>query len=161
MKISSHNRENNQKPFKKTTQLCCLLTQYSIANQIISKMRDIVTRCSKKYRFRNSTRRQRVKTTKYQLRPSSKPSGYYRVSSCKAFKSKRTRNHEEIIAMFEHVLIQARRLNQENVSNQPSQLNQAPHQAHVLIQPIRLNQAPDHRRQRETRTVDDWEEFDC
>ena len=48
-----------------------------------------------KYRLRISTKRQRAQTTKYLLRPTSKPIGYYRVSSFNAVKSRRVRNNQE------------------------------------------------------------------
>ena len=48
-----------------------------------------------KYRLRISTKRQRAQTTKYLLRPTSKPSRYYRVSSFNAVKSRRVRNNQE------------------------------------------------------------------
>ncbi len=48
-----------------------------------------------KYRLRISTKRQRAQTTKYLLRPTSKPSGYYRVSSFNAVKSRRVRDNQE------------------------------------------------------------------
>ena len=89
-KIWSHNWENNQKPFSQQTR---------IRNQSISKMRH-VTKYNIKYRLRNSTKQQRVKTTKYQLGPSSKPSGYYRVPRFRSFKA---RNRLRYAALMEEV----------------------------------------------------------
>ena len=75
-------------------------------------------------------------------------------------KSKRTRNNDEIMAMIDRVISQARQINEENVANRPLQLNDAPHQAHVYIQPIRLN-TPVHRCQLVSWTNDGYEEVDC
>ena len=88
-----------------------------------------------KYRLRISTKRQRAQTTKYQLRPTNKPSGYYRVSSFNAVKSRRLRNTQEtqtglIVNEIEYrrqtaferqlIAIQTSRLNQTRAYGRPT-----------------------------------------
>ncbi len=116
-------------------------------------MRNITTD-NIKYRLRISTKRQRAQTTKYQLRPTSKPIGYFRVPSFNAVKSRcvqNTHQTQEIITVNE--------IPQEIVTVNEIQYHRQTAFKRLAIQTSRLNQTPAYGRPTLPRT-DIFEEFD-